>query len=123
METIDLNKLTPQQLSDLKQQVAEKEKTEKERIRLDREAYKTLVDETVTSLFNGLQELSLTLVEEKARTFKAFESILDMKQSLYGIKVDQQSHTFTTTDSPLKSVAVCTCATEAEASGCLSNCA
>jgi hypothetical protein len=101
METVDLNKLSPAQLSELKKQVAEQERMSKENIRLERETYKTLVDETVKSLIPNLQGISFSLVAEKAKVFKSFETILEMKQALYNIRPDQQSHTFTTSDGTL----------------------
>jgi hypothetical protein len=42
--------------------------------------------------------LSEAIIKEKAHVFKSFEQILEMKQNLYGVKTDQQSHTFTSAD-------------------------
>lgn len=101
METVDLEKLSPEQLAELEKKVAEKKKAEKERRRRDREAYSELVDETVRRLVEDLQKVSLMLISKKQEVFRSFESILEMKQELYGIRAEQQSHTFTTADGKL----------------------
>lgn len=95
---MNLNDLTPEQKRALKEQLVAEERAEKERTAMDREAYKQLVNETVSGMFTRLKEVSLLLVEEKANVFAKFEQIIDMKTTLYGIKPDQASHTFTSSD-------------------------
>jgi hypothetical protein len=99
MQTVDLDKLSPEQLAELEKKVAEKKKAEKEKRHQDRQAYGDIVDETVRRLVKDLKEVSRMLIEKKQEVFKSFETILIMKQELYGIKADQQSHTFTSADS------------------------
>jgi hypothetical protein len=93
-----LKKLSAEEKADLKAQLIAEEKEEKKRIAQDREAYKALVSETVSFLFERLEKLSRSIVEEKANVFLSFEQSLQMKQNLYGVKTDQQSHTFTSSD-------------------------
>lgn len=93
-----LKDMTPEQKAALKAELAAEEKAAKEKVSKDREAYKTLVDETVMAMFESLKKLSDIIVQEKVNAFKAFESILEMKQQLYGVKESQQSHQFTSLD-------------------------
>jgi hypothetical protein len=93
-----LKNLSAKEKAELKASLIAEEKEEKKRIAQDREDYKVLVSETVGSLFERLKALSKSIVEEKSNVFKSFEQILDMKSNLYGIKTDQQSHTFTSTE-------------------------
>lgn len=98
MNKIDLNNLTPAQLAELKNQVAEKEKADKERIRKERENYKDIVTQTVKEQFSKLQNLSSELSLVKADIFGQFASIIELKNELYGTRSGQQSHTFTDDD-------------------------
>lgn len=77
--------------AELRVLLAEREAKEKK----DRQAYKDLVDETVQSLMPKVMALSKQLSETKEDIYKSFASILEMKAELYGIKSNQQSHTFT----------------------------
>lgn len=64
----------------------------------DRKAYKDLVDQSIPGIAAGLVNVSETLSKCKTLVFSAFEDILQLKGDVYGIKEDQQSHTFTTDD-------------------------
>lgn len=64
----------------------------------DREAYKTLRDETVQAMFKDLQSISNDLMSAKARVFAGFNSIIELKDDLYKTKLDRNSDTFTTSD-------------------------
>ena len=55
---IDLKALTAEQRAALKAQLEAEEKAEKDRVQNEREAYKQLVDQTVKTWVEGLQELS-----------------------------------------------------------------
>ncbi|MBV5327223.1 MAG: DUF3164 family protein [Chlorobium sp.] len=98
MKQIDLDTLTPAQLDELRSQLAEKEKADKERIRKERESYKGIVTQTVKEQFLKLQNLSSELSLVKADIFGQFASIIELKNELYGTKSGQQSHTFTDDD-------------------------
>lgn len=99
--TETIKNLTPEEKAALKAQFAAEDKAAKDTIVKDRETYKTLVDETVRAMFTRLKEVSLLLVEEKQNVFTTFEQTLAMKASIYGVKENQQSHTFTSSDGQL----------------------
>lgn len=62
----------------------------------DREVYKQLVAETVPKAMYKLCHASEIISNAKTETFKFFEDILDLKNTVYGLKEKQQSHTFST---------------------------
>lgn len=94
METIDLSKLTPDQLEQLEQTIAAKKKAERERRDSEIANYKDLVKKNVAEQMVSLQEVSSMLSLAKANVFGSFASLIAMKQELYGTKSGQQSHTF-----------------------------
>lgn len=87
--TIDLSKATPEQL---KEALAKLEGKKNQ----DRETYKTLVAETVPKAMYRLCAASEVISNAKTETFKYFESVLDLKNKVYGLKEKRQSHTFST---------------------------
>ena len=60
----------------------------------DREAYKKLVAETVPKAMFKLYATSEMISNAKTETFRFFETILDLKNQVYGLKEKQMSHTF-----------------------------
>jgi len=62
----------------------------------DRKAYKELVNEAIPPLMGLLKDLSADIAMAKATVFENVGGLLDLKANAYGIKDDQQSHTFTT---------------------------
>ncbi|MEA4981440.1 MAG: DUF3164 family protein [Paludibacter sp.] len=95
---VDISKLTPEQRTALFEQMKQQEKREKEAIKAERERYKDIVNETVTSLFPILVELSNRIQEVKQFVFGELETVKIMKGELFGVKQNQQSDTFTTKD-------------------------
>jgi hypothetical protein len=95
---VDLSKLTAEQRRNLIAEVKLQEKREKEAIKAERENYKTIVDETVTSVFPILVELSQRIQEVKQFVFGELDAVKQMKGELFGVKQNQQSDTFTTKD-------------------------
>lgn len=95
---MDIKNLSPEDRAKLKRQLEAEEKEAKKKLDETRLTYKVLVDEIVTGMFKRLHDLSLTIIEEKAYVFSSFAEILAMKADIYGIKEDQQSHTFTSAD-------------------------
>jgi hypothetical protein len=101
METIDLNKLTPQQRIQLAKELEEAKKAEKQAEKVQRETYKILVSDTVTDVFKPLVGLSKHILNIKKLVFDSFDAIIEMKEEIYGVKQGQQSHTFTDTSSTI----------------------
>lgn len=95
---MDFNSLTEEQKRAFAKAYEEEKKQKEERKAEAREEYKSLVDETVKRNFDKLKELSESLSKVKKEIFEDFETALQMKAELYGIKEKQQSHTFTSSD-------------------------
>lgn len=98
MTAIDISKLSPEALSDLKKQLEERSQKEEARIQSERETYKKLRDEAIRKYFVRLQEISTALIETKKEVFEGFDTIISMKDELYNTKSDRQSDTLTTDD-------------------------
>ena len=93
---INLSNLTEEQRKQLFEQMKEEEKVKEQKKQQIREEYKNLVSETVQRNFEKLKGISEVLSKVKKEVFEDFETALEMKAELYGIKENQQSHTFTT---------------------------
>lgn len=91
---VELDKLSPEQIAELEQQIAAKKQAEKQRKENEVATYKELVKTTVTEQIVSLQEINNMLSLAKAQIFGSFTSLIEMKQSLYGIKSGQQGHSF-----------------------------
>lgn len=73
--------------------IVESDKHKKEN---DRAAYKKLMEETVPDVVSILAEVSQRLSSCKTVIFSSFVDLLKLKNEVYGVKEEQQSHTFTT---------------------------
>jgi len=100
METqkIDVNELTTEQIADLKKQIDNAEKAKKQKIAAERDMYKSIVSDTVQESFKPLVGLSKHILNVKKLIFDNFESVVEMKNEIYGTKESQQSHSFTSLD-------------------------
>ena len=90
---IDLNNLSAEQKAQLKAQLENEERAEKARVQNEREAYKDLVDATVTSAVKKLQILSDEMMRVKAEVFAEFETLIKTKNELFATKQNPQSDT------------------------------
>lgn len=95
---LDFNNMTAEEKATLKKQILEEEVKEKAERKAKVEDYKTLVDETVIKAMEKVKGVSNQITTVKKEVFDDFKSILELKAELYGVKENQQSHTFTTTD-------------------------
>ena len=86
-QTVDLSQFSAQQLKDALNQIENKKNEE-------RDAYKKLVAETLPKALLRLHETSEMMRNAKTETFQLFETILDLKNQVYGFKENQMSHTF-----------------------------
>lgn len=91
---VNLSDLTPAQKKQLAMEALAEEKSAKSKIQEQREAYKALVAETVPKALFKLAVASEFLSKAKKETFEYFETALQMKNEVYGIKERQRSHTF-----------------------------
>lgn len=60
----------------------------------DRDAYKSLVNETVPEVMGKLIVASAQLQAVKTEVFQAFEDLVKMKFDIYEVREGQQTHTF-----------------------------
>lgn len=90
----DIKDMTVEEKKALLAALKAEEEGEKEK----RNEYKQLVKETVSRNFKEIKKISESLSEVKKAVFEDFSTILNMKAELYGIRENQQSHTFTTDD-------------------------
>lgn len=78
---------------------AQAEKAAKEQAKMDREAYRELVDETIERTIPALQGVSDGIKEAKQRVLDDFKNVIDMKADVLHLKKDgQRSDTFTNSE-------------------------
>jgi len=87
MNTVDLTKLTAQQLKDELAKRAKESETKKEE-------YKNLVTDVLPDVFAKLHELSDFISQVKAETYADLKALVQLKFDAFETKSDQQSHTF-----------------------------
>lgn len=95
---MNLENMTAEEKEILKKQLLEEEKQKKVERKAKIEAYKNLVDETVINSIDKIKSISAQIMMSKKEVFDDFKSIMELKAELYGVKDNQQSHTFTTSD-------------------------
>lgn len=91
---VDISKMTPEEKKAMLLALQEEEAGEKKK----RNEYKELVKEIVMKNFEELEKVSELLTKTKKNVFEEFKAILEMKAELYGIRENQQSHTFSTNE-------------------------
>lgn len=98
MSEIRLEDLSMEQLDALMKQAEERKLAEEAKKREDKEAYLSLVDEAVMESLPELREVSAKMLEVKSKVFERFKKLIEIKEGLYKVKDNQQTHTFTTQD-------------------------
>ena len=77
-------------------QADEKKKAAAERAKQERESYKQLVEEAINMSIPELDVLSSNIAKQKEAVMCRFNSAIEMKHAIFGLKKDgQRSHTFT----------------------------
>jgi len=92
---MDIKELTPQEKNVLLAQLKAEEKAKQEQVKEQKQQYKAIVATTVDECITRLERIGAYLGTAKAYVFKEFQTALDMKAELFGIKTGQMSHTFT----------------------------
>lgn len=92
---MDIKNLKPEERKALMEQLQEEEAAEKQKKENDAIAYKASVSENVRTAFSVLEESSKNLVKVKSFIRDMFAASIALKGELYGVKIDQRSHTFT----------------------------
>ena len=82
--------------------LAKEKKAAEAKRKSDREAYTALVDETIAAVMPGLTNISEAIAQKKTAAAEAFRGALEMKADLFGVKDDQQSHTFTNSEGTMR---------------------
>lgn len=98
MSEIRLEDLSKEQLDALMKQAEERKLAEEAKKREDKEAYLVLVDEAIMESLPELREVSAKMLEVKSKVFERFKKLIEIKEGLYKVKDNQQTHTFTTQD-------------------------
>ena len=98
MSNINLSDLTPDQRRQMMVELKAEEKAAENRRKNERAAYKDLASQVVLDCFPKLQAISDNLAEEKKKIRAAFDTVLQMKADLYGVKDTQKSHTIMSAD-------------------------
>jgi hypothetical protein len=101
MSEIRLEDLNKEQLDALMKQAEERRLAEEAKKREDKEAYLQMVDEAILQSIPELKEISEKMLQAKAKVFERFKKLIEIKESLYKVKDNQQTHTFTTQDGKL----------------------
>ena len=82
--------------------LAKEKKAAEAKRKSDREAYTALVDETIAAVMPELSSISEAIAQKKTAAAEAFRGALEMKAELFGVKDDQQSHTFTNSEGTMR---------------------
>ncbi len=98
---MNIENLTAAERASLKAQLEAQERAEKQKRDEEINAYKGSVDELVRKAFEILKPLSNQLKDAKNLLFKEAEAAIEIKESLYKVKVDRHSNSFTTSDGKL----------------------
>jgi hypothetical protein len=100
METVEMTAQERQEYEAFKVMMARKAAEAKRKS--DREAYTALVDETIAAVMPELTKISEAIAQKKTAAAEAFRGALEMKAELFGVKDDQQSHTFTNSEGTMR---------------------
>lgn len=95
---MELKNLTSDERAELKAQLAAEEAADKQRIQQSRDDYKNLVDEFVRANISKLRSLSEQMQAIKLDVFADAQTLVEMKNELFKVKIDRMSDTFTSTD-------------------------
>ncbi len=100
METVEMTAEERQEFEAYK--LAKEKKAAEAKRKSDREAYTALVDETIAAVMPELTNISEAIAQKKTAAAEAFRGALEMKAELFGVKDDQQSHTFTNSEGTMR---------------------
>lgn len=93
---INLENLTEEQKKELKKKLAEEEVKKENERKQKVEEYKNLVDECVMKGIQKARYISEMISLGKKEIQDTFKTLIDLKEELYGIRDNQQSHSFST---------------------------
>lgn len=80
----------------------EEKKAKAEKAKAERETYKQMVDDEVSTTIPILLELSCDIKTVKQKVIDNFRSVLAMKAELFKARAEQRTHTFTNSDGNMR---------------------
>lgn len=96
--SMDISKFSEQEIAELQAQLDARRDSERRKREEDIETYRSMIEQFCDTTFSRLNALSGNMREAKDRTFADAEALIRMKESLYNVKVDRHSNTFTSKD-------------------------
>ena len=95
--------MSAEELAEFNSFKAEKEKEKKAQEMADKKVnYVQLVEETLQRTAERLQEVSGVLSKEKRNVYDDFNTIIEMKDEIFGLKEGQRTNTFTSKDGKIR---------------------
>ena len=91
---MNLSELSPEDKRKLLNELEAEQKTAAEQKAQERKSYKEIAGNTVDSIFPELENLSSFLSKVKKAAFDSFHTVIEMKNELYQVKLEQRSHSF-----------------------------
>jgi hypothetical protein len=95
---MDLQSLSQEERAQLLAELQAEDRAAKERVRQERDTYKSLKDESILKTFDVLQNVSRRIEAVKRQVFEDFETVISLKDEIFKTKSDRQTNTFTTED-------------------------
>lgn len=95
---MNIENLSAEDKKTLMNQLAAEQRAAKKKKASDREALKSMIDETVASLAPKCADFGQQQVSMIDTVFKSFASVIALKKDVYGFDEKQSSHTFTARD-------------------------
>jgi hypothetical protein len=99
---MDLTNLTPEQKAELMNQLAAEQKEIEAKKEGDRKVLKELSNTATSEMVVELIRMSKMLSDMKKLVFDNFDHLIEMKKSVYNVKADQQSHTFSNEEQTMR---------------------
>lgn len=104
MDNISLDKLSPEAIAQLEEQLKAKQKAEHEQKQKDLDALETLENDAITELFNEAKPLSSTIASFKRKCLDKLEPLIDMKVTHGKAAIEQEQYTFVSKDKKVRGV-------------------
>lgn len=104
MDNISLDKLSPEAIAQLEEQLKAKQKAEHEQRQKDLDALETLEDEVIRELFEKAKPLSSSITSFKSEFIKGIEPLIKMKIENGKAATEQEQYTFVSKDKKIRGV-------------------
>lgn len=92
-------KMSAEELTDYNKYKEEQERKQKAKELAEKKMqYENLVEETISTTIDELKEVSKNLATAKKKVYDDFNTIIEMKDEIFGLKEGQRTNTFSTKD-------------------------